>query len=341
MKNYLILFVLVLITACQPSKKNYTWDEFAVEGDASFRGISVLNEKVIWVSGTNGQVLKTENGGLDWEEVYIPDADSLDFRDVEILSKDEVVLMSAGPDSLSNIFKTKDGGRHWEKTLANEDSLGFFDGMAFWNENEGILGGDPIDGKLFLMKTSDGGDTWQRIHPDLLPEMNEDEFGGFAASGSHLTVKANSIYVGSGAATSRVFYSKDKGEHWEVVYAPIIQGESSQGIFSIDFFDENTGVAVGGDYKKEEEGDKNVILTNDAGQTWSLAAGFPVYQSSVRYLSENELISVGPARCYQSIDGGLNWTAFSDSGFHTLDVAKDGSIWAAGREGRIAQLVTK
>ncbi|MEP3389830.1 MAG: YCF48-related protein [Reichenbachiella sp.] len=341
MKNHLIFFALILLAACEPSKKTYIWDEFAVEGDASFRGISVLNEKVIWVSGTNGLVLKTENGGQDWEEVYIPDTDSLDFRDVEVLTKDEIVLMSAGPDSLSNIFKSNDGGRHWEKTLANEDSLGFFDGIAFWNQTEGVLGGDPIDGKLFLMKTTDGGETWQRIHPDKLPEMNEGEFGGFAASGSHLTVKVNSIWVGSGAATSRVFYSRDKGEHWEVVYTPIIQGEGTQGIFSIEFFDENTGVAVGGDYKKETEGDKNVILTKDGSETWSLSQSFPIYQSSVRYLSEDELISVGPAGCYQSTDGGLTWSAFGDSGFHTLDVAEDGTIWAAGKEGRIAQLTSK
>ena len=341
MKNLLILIALVLLSACQPAKKNYTWDEFAVEGDASFRGISVLNEKVIWVSGTNGTVLKTVNGGLDWEEVYIPDADSLDFRDVEVLTQDEIVLMSAGLGTQSNIFKSTDGGRHWEKTLANEDSLGFFDGIAFWNENEGILGGDPIDGKLFLMTTSDGGHTWQRIHPDKLPILNDGEFGGFAASGSHLAVNGNSIWVGSGAATSRVFYSKDKGDHWEVVYTPIIQGDSSQGIFSIDLFDENTGIAVGGDYKKEEEGTKNVIRTANASQTWSLSQSFPLFQSSVRYLSEEELISVGPAGCYQSIDGGLTWTAFGDSGFHTLDIAEDGSIWAAGREGRIAQLINK
>lgn len=341
MKNQLTLLIALFVAACGPSKKNYSWDEFAVDDETSFRGISVLDEKVIWVSGTNGLVLKTENGGQDWEEVYIPDTDSLDFRDVEVLTKDEIVLMSAGPDSLSNIFKSNDGGRHWEKTLANEDSLGFFDGIAFWNQSEGILGGDPIDGKLFLMKTTDGGETWQRIHPDRLPEMNEGEFGGFAASGSHLTVKGNSIWVGSGAATSRVFYSRDRGEHWEVVYTPIIQGEGTQGIFSIDFFDENTGVAVGGDYKKETEGDKNVILTKDGSETWSLSQNFPIYQSSVRYLSEDELISVGPAGCYQSIDGGLTWAAFGDSGFHTLDVAEDGTIWAAGKEGRIAQLISK
>lgn len=335
-----ITILAILLVSCQ-SKTNYSWEEFALESEPSLRGISVFDENIIWVSGANGTVIKTENGGVNWEEVYIPDTDSLDFRDVEILSIDHIVLMSAGSGNASNIFKSKDGGKHWEITLANEDSLGFFDGMAFWNEKEGILGGDPIDGKPYLMKTNDGGDSWRQIHPDKLPEMNEGEFGGFAASGSHLTTVGNSVWVGSGAATSRVFYSKDRGEHWEVVYTPIIQGESSQGIFSIDFFDENTGIAVGGDYKKEEEGDKNVILTTNGGSSWTLADSFPLYQSSVRYLSEDRLIAVGPASSYHSDNGGKTWFNIEGNGFHTLDRAVDGTVWAAGSDGRIAQLVSK
>ncbi|UXX80531.1 oxidoreductase [Reichenbachiella carrageenanivorans] len=340
MKNYVILLAVTL-AACQPSKKNYTWDEFAIDGEPSLRGISVLDKNVIWVSGTNGTVVKTENGGVDWHEVYVPKSDSLDFRDVEVLSKTDVVLMSAGPGGKSNVFKTKDGGHHWQTVLINEYDSGFFDGMAFWNENEGILGGDPVEGKLFLMKTEDGGDSWRQIHPDHLPEINEGEIGGFAASGSHLSVKGNSAWVGTGAATARVFYTHDKGQHWEVVYTPIVQGESSTGIFSVDFLDEKNGVAVGGDYTKEDEVTEGVIVTKDGSQTWQLASNFPVYQSAVRYLSKKELISVGPSGCYRSSDKGMTWEPFGDSGFHTLAVAKDGTVWAAGRAGRIAQLIIK
>lgn len=340
MKNIIIILAIISV-GCQPSKTTYTWEEFSLEGKPSLRGISVLNEKVIWASGTNGTVVKTENGGLNWEEVYIPDVDSLDFRDIEVLTKDEIVLMSAGSGKQSNIFKSKDGGRHWKKALTNAYDSGFYDGMAFWSETEGILGGDPVQGKLFLMSTSDGGDTWQRIHPDKLPDMNEGEFGGFAASGSHLTVKGNSVWVGSGAATSRVFYSRDNGEHWEVVYTPIIQGEGSQGIFSVDFYDGNTGIAVGGDYTKEDEGTKNVILTSDGGGTWKLADSFPLFQSSVRYLSETQLVSVGPEVAYSSDNGGKSWSKIEGTGYHTLDVSEDGAIWAAGRDGRIAQLIAE
>ncbi|MEO9965667.1 MAG: YCF48-related protein [Reichenbachiella sp.] len=340
MKNA-ILIAAVLLTGCQSSNTNFTWEEFAIEGNPSLRGISVLDENNIWVSGTNGTVLKTSNGGVNWEEVYVPDSDSLDFRDVEVLTPDEIVLMSAGPGAQSNVFKSKDGGRHWDKELSNAYDSGFYDGMAFWNAKEGILAGDPVNGKLFLMKTNDGGDSWQRIHPDKLPAMNDGEFGGFAASGSHLTVQGNSIWVGSGAATSRVFYSKDKGEHWEVVYTPIIQGESSTGIFSIDFFNENTGIAVGGDYTKEDEGTKNVILCADGGGTWKLADSFPVFQSSVRYVSKEQLVSVGPEAGYFSENGGKSWSKIEGQGYHTMDIAEDGTIWAAGRDGRIAQLISQ
>lgn len=338
--RYTLVMLSILCLGCQSSKE-YSWEEFSIESQPSLRGISVLNEKVIWVSGTNGTVMKTINGGLNWEDVYVPDSDSLDFRDVEVLTEDEVVLMSAGPGKKSNIYKSKDGGRHWSLELTNAYDSGFYDGMAFWDETHGILGGDPIDGKLFLMKTSDGGDSWQRIHPDKLPEMNDGEIGGFAASGSHLTVFGESVWIGSGGRSSRVFYSQDRGEHWEVVYTPIIQGEGSQGIFSMDFFDANTGIAVGGDYKNEDEGKNNVMFTNDGATTWKLADSFPVFQSSVRYVGENRLISVGPAAVYTSDNGGTSWSKIAGSGYHTLDVSEDGAIWAAGRDGIVGQLVTK
>lgn len=320
------------------SQKNASWQEYTIPNEPSLRGISVWNKDLIMVSGSHGAVGKTIDGGATWQVLSVDEGDSLDFRDVAILSETDIVLMSAGPGELSNIFNSKDGGESWEKVKTNSQADGFYDGMAFWNANEGILGGDPINGKLDLMITEDGGANWQTIQSNLLPKMNQDEFGGFAASGSHLTVYGQSIWVGTGGAISRVFYSPDKGKNWQAIETPIIQGEGSQGIFSIDFISEKVGVAVGGDYTKESEGINNVILTSDGGLTWQLAKNFPVYQSAVRYINSNQLVSVGPAACYLSNDGGETWQKISDQGYHTLAIGKDGSIWAAGRNGRIGHL---
>jgi photosystem II stability/assembly factor-like uncharacterized protein len=44
-----------------------------------FRGLSVVDEKVIWASGTEGTVIRTIDGGQHWNVIKVPDADKLDF----------------------------------------------------------------------------------------------------------------------------------------------------------------------------------------------------------------------------------------------------------------------
>ncbi len=54
-----------------------------------------------------------------------------------------------------------------------------------------------------------------------------------------------------------------------------MKGQTS-GIFGLHFWNENQGIAVGGDYKNDKEKVNNVAITNDAGKTWTfLAAAKP------------------------------------------------------------------
>jgi photosystem II stability/assembly factor-like uncharacterized protein len=53
---------------------------------------------------------------------------------------------------------------------------------------------------------------------------------------------------------------------------PFIQGESSQGMYSIDFYDDQFGIAVGGDYTKQDANINNIATTNDGGETWQIQA---------------------------------------------------------------------
>jgi len=333
-----LFFLLFSLSILHPAKAQYTWKSYTIGKDASLRGIAVLDEKTVWVSGSHNTIAKTENGGRTWQLITIPDTEGFDFRDIEIFSKKEVLVMSAGEGISSNIYRTTDGGLSWKNVLANTDEKGFYDGFAFWTEKEGILGGDPVDGKLFLMKTNDAGLTWSRISPAKLPAMKKGEIGGFAASGSHLTVAANSVWVGTGGAVARIFYSNDRGKSWRVMKTPMIQGAESQGIFSIDFYNKKKGVAVGGDFTKETVGDQNVILTNDGGKNWLLPEQFPVYQSAVRFVNPHSCVSVGPAATYYSVNGGKDWRKIPGKGYHTMSIGRDGSLWAAGREGSVGKL---
>ncbi|HWK30458.1 MAG TPA: hypothetical protein VNR20_00090 [Terriglobales bacterium] len=75
--------------------------QFAIQGAqtmADFRGVHALNDSVAWVSGTNGTVLRTQDGGVHWEKCAVPlDAEKLDFRAIWAWDAQRAEVMSAGP----------------------------------------------------------------------------------------------------------------------------------------------------------------------------------------------------------------------------------------------------
>jgi len=317
----------------------WTWHDSGVT--TSIRGISAVDGNVCWF-GTRDGVARTINAGHHWEFTSIgKDGDMLDFRDLHAVSDTECVAMSAGEGAASRIYRTVDGGRTWRLCYRNTETKGFFNGIAFRNANQGVLAGDPVGGRLFVLTTEDGGATWTRLAEGRTPEMGEGE-NSFAASGTHLTVDGpGRIWITSGGKMARVFHSPDWGETWAAYPTPMTKGETSAGIFSI------AGgfgklVAVGGDYRKETEGNDNAMLSDDGGKSWRLItkddgrAPFS-FRSCVGFVDARTLVAVGPSGGDVSRDGGITWRALpAAGGFHTLSIAGR-VVWAAGVEGRVGR----
>src|SRR5262249_29996929 len=128
----------------------------------SLRGVSAVNAKEVWASGTHGTYLRTTDGGATWTAAVVPGAERLDFRDVHPVDARRACLLSIGTGDKSRIYKTTDAGTHWTLQLTNPDAAGFFDQFAFWDATHGILMGDPVDGHMVAMTTTDGGKSWQK-----------------------------------------------------------------------------------------------------------------------------------------------------------------------------------
>jgi ABC-type oligopeptide transport system ATPase subunit len=145
------------------------------------------------------------------------------------------------------------------------------------------------------------------------------------------------------ATTSgRVYYSPDKGKTWEVFITPIIKEKETEGIYSIDFYDELNGFAIGGDYTKPDDNIANKIRTNDGGKTWELVAQNqnPGYRSCIQYIPNRngkELIAIGFKGIDYSNDSGSTWKHLSDENFFTIRFLNDSIAYAAGA-GRISKL---
>ena len=217
----------------------------------------------------------------------------------------------------------------------------FYDAMDFWNDQEGIAIGDPTEDCMSIIITRDGGETWTKLSCEDLPKAKEGE-AAFAASDTNIAIVGDHTWVATGGKASRILYSNDKGKTWEVFDTPIIQGKATTGMYSIDFYDENNGFAIGGDYTQPNDTLANKIRTVDGGKTWQVVANgkSPGYRSCVQYVPNSKakaLVTVGFKGIDYSNDAGNTWTHLSDEGFYTLRFLNDSVAYAAGR-GRISKL---
>jgi photosystem II stability/assembly factor-like uncharacterized protein len=305
---------------------------------ASLRGVWAVSDRVVWASGNRGTYLRTIDGGAHWTAAAVPDAATLDFRDVQGVDADTAYLLSIGKGASSRVYKTTDGGAHWTLSLQNSDAEGFFDEMAFWNPRHGILVGDQVDGQMVAMATADGGATWQRLKmPPALPGE-----GAFAASGTGITVLGDGdVWIGTGGpGAARVYHSADAGRTWTVSPTPIRADSANAGIFSVAFSDAQHGIAVGGDYSKANDAAGNIAVTSDGGKTWTVPAGAPPkgFRSAVAYLADRKIwIAVGTSGADISTDGGQNWTPFDSGNYNAVSFASSKAGWAVGPRGLIAK----
>lgn len=352
----ILILVVMSLVSCQLLPGNSVfgqseaWQMQATGVDASLRGLCVVGKNVAWSSGTAGTVIKTTNGGQSWQNVSVDGAKELDFRDVHAFNAESAIVMSASQPA--RIYKTIDGGETWKQVFEHPDEKSFFDAISFWDKKHGIAMSDPIAGHVLLIETKDGGDTWTELEITRRPKVMRGE-GGFAASGTNMIVFGDHclIALGSGEKDqeekqSRILLSSDRGKSWQHAMVPMPRNLSS-GIFSLAFSGSTRGIAVGGNYLKQEIVDGNIAITRDAGRTWHKPDGKPPrgYRSAVAYIENKDamrLIAVGPSGTDVSTDGGENWQAASETGFHAVAFTIDGTAgWASGSEGRIGKWIFK
>ena len=311
--------------------------ETILEDSISVRAIELMGPNLAFAAN-NGKYGMYDPAKKVWKtNTQKFDSITPEFRAVASTNSDFFMLSVGNPALL---YKTGDSGS-MELVYKEENEKVFYDAMSFWNDSEGIAMGDPTDNCLSIIVTRDAGKTWIKIACDKLPTSAQGE-AAFAASNSNIAIQGNKTWILSGGMKSRIFYSPDKAKTWEVYETPIIQGAATTGGYSLDFYDENIGFIIGGDYTKPTDNQSNKALTKDGGRTWELVAvgEEPGYKSSVRYVpgkNAKELVAVGFTGISYSKDGGNKWKLISEEGFFTIRFLNDSIAYAAGKN-RIAKL---
>lgn len=327
---------MLLVLVCQTGCAQDGWKTVTNNIAASFRGLSVVDDKVAWVSGSQGWVGHTSNGGADWTFRQVDGFEKVDFRSLYAFDGQRAIVANAGAPA--SILITADAGSTWKEVYRNEQKEAFFDGMDFWNEKEGVAYGDPIGGRMLLVRTEDGGQTWKDFPDGSRPLLNEGE-ASFAASGTGIRcVGQQTLIIATGGKTSRLWKSADKGKSWITFTAPIVQGKASTGIFSVACLNEQNWIIVGGDFENDSLTTHHVFYTRDGGRSW-LAPKKPTrgYREGVEFADSKTAVAVGPKGSEISGDGGVNWLPLADAeGIHVVRKARKGKLQVmAGGKGRL------
>ena len=357
----LILFLLVLaVVSCKNEKTLVAQKHVSTVEIETLIQDSLLNVRALEVDKDGVGIFASSKGDLGFihnevfldmqlnhrEELRANIFHTIHFSEDSIpnfrsLAKTSRSTFAFGIGSPAVLFKISEE-EVWPIVYKETHPKAFYDSMEFWNDEEGIAIGDAIDGCLSIIITRDGGKTWTKLSCNDLPPATENE-GAFAASDTNIAIVDGKTWIATTAG--RIYYTPDKGHSWSVIDTPMVKDKETEGIYSIDFYDETNGFGIGGDYLQPEDNTANKIRTSDGGQTWQVVGANqePGYRSCVQYVPNREgkeLVALGFNGIDYSADSGTSWTHLSDEGFYTIRFVNDSIAYAAGK-GRISKLTFK
>ena len=302
---------------------------------ASLRGLSVVSDQVLWVSGSEGTVGLSTNGGISWKWTRVPHYEKSDFRDIEAFNDREAIIMGITEPAV--ILLTTDGGNSWITAFEDTSKTTFLDAMDF-SGSHGAVVGDPLADRIFFAESTDRGKRWNiDTSSTYMPTKAGESF--FAASGSNIQHLSDGSWVlVSGGIKSCIYFGNSR------IPLLITQGRETTGANSIAMNPVNSNEAfiVGGDFKHDtvQSGNSLIIQINPFSQKVPLTPPHG-YRSCVEYMNENQLICCGTSGVDISNDGGLHWKLISDKSFHVCRKSKTGNaVFLAGSHGAIARWQT-
>lgn len=337
MKRILLCAMLAMASFSNAQKLNiFNLDHATV----NFRGLSVVDDYVFWVSGSKGTIGYSLNGGKTMNWVSPKGYETRDFRDIEAIDYKTAIAVAVGEPGL--IIKTTDSGKSWNVVYKDEQKDVFLDDLTFSKHNNqvGIAIGDPINGQPYVLATIDAGTTWNKINPSEMPPLAKGE-AYFAASGSNTQMINDELFlaVTGGEKSSLILNTKP------ATVVPLPKSESTTaGANGIDYWSSGKfGLIVGGDFSNPELSDHNLFIfeLNEFNQPKISAPVTPPngYKSGVAILNQVSAVSCGLGGVDLSQDGGKNWKNITLTEFNTCKKSKRGNaVYLTGPHGRIARL---
>ncbi|AZA54373.1 WD40/YVTN/BNR-like repeat-containing protein [Chryseobacterium sp. G0201] len=299
----------------------------------SIRALEVYDGKV-WYSGTDAKFGFVDLKNFNNQKQIKLSEKKLQFR---TLAQDKTSFYAINIESPAYFFKIDKKSLKSQTIFTDTIKTAFYDALHFVNNDLAYAFSDSDkDNNLKLaVFNSKGKNKWYVIENGR--KLNPGE-AAFAASNTNIASTKNYLWIATGGKASRILRLTFKNEKFEIFETSFIQGESSQGMYSIDFLNDKFGVAVGGDYTKQDANINNIATTNDGGKTWQIQAsgqnaGYTTCVKIKPNSKGKEIISVGDQHISYSSDFGKTWKKISDEkGFFVCKWLNKNTIVLAGKD---------
>ncbi len=300
-----ILFILLISNLAFAEDCDWQWSNPQPQGNELY-SVEFANKDIIYIAGDAGTILKSCDGGNQWELLNSGTTENLWY--MSVLDSKNVYI--AGEFSL--LLKTTDGGKTWlHKSFPEGDSI-FFPIIHFKNKDIGYV---LLSDNKHLLKTIDGGENWNILFASKYNKINHFFF-----------INEN---VGFLTYCDTLLKTTDGGLNWiKINNIPFVNNSKYYKIF---FYNDSIG------WLNSTNG---ILKTTDAGENWSYINEFSDYIKYYRFFDENTGYIFGNKFLYKTTDGGSNWDPqFSGDSFDkdifSIDIFSDGFLIGVGSNGAI------
>ncbi len=325
-----IFLILLFLSGSMAFSQKIESFETIFSDKISIRAIELYDGKV-WYCGTDSKFGYVDlKNCQEQKQVKLSDK-KLQFR---TLAQDKQSFYAINIESSAYFFKIDKKKLIHEIVFTDTVKTAFYDALHFVNNKLAYTFSDADKDNKLKLAVLRGG-KWSTFTNDV--QLKEGE-AAFAASNSNIASTKNNLWIATGGKASRILKLNFKNNKFEIFNTPFIQGESSQGMYSIDFSDDQFGIAVGGDYTKQEANVNNIATSTDGGKTWQVQAsgknaGYTTCVKIKPGSKGKEIISVGDQHISYSSDFGKTWKKISDEkAFFVCEWVDGNTVVFAGKD---------
>ena len=279
-----------------------------------YTDLTFVNENTGFAVSNAGAIVKTTDGGYDWEQILSP----ADFFLSKIqFSDSQTGYIIGGDETGGYLLKSTDAGQTWQKinlqTIDNERPTGLF----FLNNSVGF-----ISGKKLFRKTTDGGLTWTDVMGPISENINDAGFRngmeGYATSDSGKYFKTvnggatwQAMQSNTGNHLKKIYFTelRSYAKCSNSVFIDLLNGDicftASDSAFKYLFLDDSRCIGIGQHYEGGFLPYGDIFLTNDAWSTFSQRKFSPQSEAlnvtAIAKAKEGKIIIIGSGTINTSV----------------------------------------